>query len=154
VLDAATLAGLVDNPGRVPGYGLVPADLARAMAADRDFVRWLVHPATGELLDVSADTYRPSDRMRRFIIARDQQCGFPGCNRRAETCDLDHVHTFSFVTRAGKTIRVNLGPLCRQHHNAKTHGGWMLSYQPPTRTRAFTSPLGATYLTTATPVLT
>ena len=154
VIDAATLAGLVDNPGRVPGYGLVPADLARVMAADRDFVRWLVHPDTGELLDVSADTYRPTDRMRRFIIARDQRCGFPGCSRRAETCDLDHVHTFGFVTRGGKTIRVNLGPLCRQHHNAKTHGGWALSYDPATRTRAFTSPLGATYLTTATPVLT
>ncbi len=153
VLDAATLVGLVDNPGRVPGYGLVPADLARTMAADRDFVRWLVHPSTGELLDVGAETYRPSERMRRFIIARDQRCGFPGCGRRAETCDLDHVHTFSFVTRGGKTIRVNLGPLCRQHHNAKTHGGWGLSYDPATRSRAFTSPLGATYTTTATPVL-
>jgi hypothetical protein len=92
--------------------------------------------------------------MRRFIIARDQRCGFPGCGRRAETCDLDHVHTFGFVTRGGKTIRVNLGPLCRQHHNAKTHGGWVLSYDPATRSRAFTSPLGATYLTTAAPVLT
>ena len=153
VVDAATLVGLVDNPGRVPGYGLVPADLARAMAADRDFVRWLVHPATGELLDVGAETYRPSERMRRFIIARDQRCGFPGCQRTAQQCDLDHVHTFSFITRGGKTIRVNLGPLCRQHHNAKTHGGWALSYDPVTRTRAFTSPLGATYLTTATPVL-
>ncbi len=154
MIDAATLAGLVDNPRRVPGYGLVPADLARVMAADRDFVRWLVHPGTGELLDVSAGTYGPTDRMRRFIIARDQRCGFPGCSRRAETCDLDHVHTFGFVTRGGKTIRVNLGPLCRQHHNAKTHAGWALSYDPATRTRAFTSPLGATYLTTATPVLT
>ena len=154
VIDAATLLGLVDNPGRVPGYGLIPADLAREIAADRDFVRWLVHPGTGQLLDVSADTYRPTDRMRRFIAARDQHCGFPGCHRRAETCDLDHIHTFTYVTRGGKTIRVNLGPLCRQHHNAKTHAGWVLSYDQTTRTKTWTSPLGHTYLTTATPVLT
>jgi hypothetical protein len=154
VLDAGTLLGLVDNPGRVPGYGLVPADLARAMAADRDLVRWLVDPGTGELIDVGAETYRPSARMRRFILARDQRCSFPGCGRRAEQCDLDHLHAFSYLTRGGKTVRVNLGPLCRQQHNAKTHGGWTLSYDPTTRSRECTSPLGATYLTTATPVLT
>jgi 5-methylcytosine-specific restriction endonuclease McrA len=92
--------------------------------------------------------------MRRFILARDQRCSFPGCGRRAEQCDLDHVHAFSYLTRGGKTIRVNLGPLCRQHHNAKTHGGWILTYDPATRNREFTSPLGATYTTEAAPLLT
>jgi hypothetical protein len=124
------------------------------MAADRDLVRWLVDPETGDLLDVGADTYRPTERMRRFVVARDQRCGFPGCGRRAEQCDLDHVCAFTYLTRAGKTIRVNLGPLCRQHHNAKTHGGWHLTYHPADRSKTWTSPLGHTYLTDAAPLLT
>ena len=154
VLDLATALGLADNPGRVPGYGLVPADLAREIAADRDFVRWLVAPDTGELLDVGADTYRPSDRLARFIRARDQHCGFPGCHRPAVQAELDHVRAFGVVTPGGKTVRVNLGPLCEQHHNAKTHGGWRLTFNPATRTKTWTSPLGHTYTTTSAPLLT
>ena len=102
----------------------------------------------------SADSYRPSDRLARFIRARDQRCGFAGCNRPGVGCQLDHVRAFSVVTRGGKTIRVNLGPLCEQHHNAKTHGGWTLTYDPTTRTKSWTSPLGRTYAKDAAPLRT
>ncbi len=37
VLDLPTALGLAENPGHLPGYGAVPADLARAMAADLSF---------------------------------------------------------------------------------------------------------------------
>jgi hypothetical protein len=141
IIDLPTLLGLRDNPGRVPGYGAVPAPVARALAADRDWVRWLVDPHTGALLDLGADKYRPSDPLRRYIAARDRVCGFPGCNRPAKSCDCDHIVTFA---HHGRTIRVNLGPLCRQHHNAKTHGRWRLGYQPDTGTKTWTSPLGKT----------
>jgi hypothetical protein len=154
VVDALTLLGLADNPGRVPGHGLVPAEVARAMAADRDLVRWLVSPDTGELLDVGADVYEPTPRLQRFIRARDQRCGFPGCHQRADRCDIDHIRSFSMVTRGGKTIRIKLGPLCRQHHNAKTHGRWRLRYDPTTRARTWTSPLGQTYVTEPAPLRT
>ena len=69
-------------------------------------------------------------------------------------CQLDHIRAFSVVTRGGKTIRVNLGPLCEQHHNAKTHGGWTLTYDPTTRTKSWTSPLGRTYAKDAAPLRT
>jgi hypothetical protein len=124
------------------------------MAADRDLVRWLVSPDTGELLDVGADVYEPTPRLQRFIRARDQRCGFPGCHQRADRCDIDHIRSFSMVTRGGKTIRIKLGPLCRQHHNAKTHGRWRLRYDPTTRARTWTSPLGQTYVTEAAPLRT
>ena len=65
--------------------------MARAMAADRDWVRWTVDPATGQLLDRGADSYRPSDKLRAFVADRDRVCGFPGCNRPAEQCDCDHM---------------------------------------------------------------
>ena len=151
VIDLPTLLGLADRPGEIPGYGPIPAPAARAMCADRDWVRWLVDPGTGALLDVGADRYRPSDRLRRFIAARDRRCGFPGCSKPADQCDCDHVVTF---TRRGRTITVNLGPLCRQHHNAKTHGLWRLTYDPDTAIKTWTSPLGKTYTVGTDPPLT
>ncbi len=110
VLDLPTALGLAENPGEIPGYGPVPAPVARAMAADRDWVRWTTDPGTGQLLDRGAAGYRPSKKLRAFIAARDRVCGFPGCNRRAQQCDCDHVVTYA---HHGRTIRVNLGPLCR-----------------------------------------
>ena len=151
VIDLATLLGLADNPGEIPGYGPIPAPMARAMAWDRDWVRWTVDPATGQLLDRGADTYRPSDKLRAFVADRDRVCGFPGCNQPAEQCDCDHIVTFA---HHGQTIRVNLGPLCRQHHNAKTHGLWKLSYDPDTGIKTWTSPLGKTYTKSTDPPLT
>ena len=65
VIDLATLLGLADHPGEIPGYGPIPAPMARAMAADRDWVRWTVDPATGQLLDRGATTYRPVGQAAR-----------------------------------------------------------------------------------------
>ena len=151
VIDLATLLGLADRPGEIPGYGPIPAPMARAMAADRDWVRWTLDPVTGQLLDRGATTYRPSDKLRAFVADRDRVCGFPGCNRPAAQCDCDHIVTFA---HHGKTIRINLGPLCRQHHNAKTHGRWKLHYHPDTGTKTWTSPLGKTYTKSTDPPLT
>ena len=46
----------------------------------------------------------------------------PGCNRAARSCDLDHTTPWPH----GSTEPTNLGPLCRRHHNLKTHRGWHL----------------------------
>ena len=150
VLDLPTALGLAEHPGHLPGYGAIPAGMARAMAADRDWVRWTTDPGTGLVLDRGAHTYRPSARLAAFITARDPVCGFPGCNQPAVRCDLDHATGFD---HGGPTTRCNLGPLCRAHHNAKTHTRWTLSYQPATGTRVWTSPLGKTYLKTSIPRL-
>jgi hypothetical protein len=151
VLDLPTALGLAEHPGEIPGYGPIPAPVARQMAGERDWVRWTVEPGTGRLLDRGARRYRPSDPLKAFITARDRVCGFPGCNRRGEQCDCDHVVTFA---HHGQTVRVNLGPLCRQHHNAKTHGLWRLRYDPDTGTKTWISPLGKTYTKSTDPSLT
>ena len=124
VVDLPTLLGLADNPGELPGYGPIPPQVARDLAADRDWVRWTVEPGTRALIDRGADRYRPSDRLRAHITAANRTCMFPGCCRPAEQCDIDHRITF---ISGGRTVVINLGPLCRQHHNAKTHGGWSSS---------------------------
>jgi hypothetical protein len=51
----------------------------------------------------------------------------PGCARRAEGCDLDH--TIPYPAGPG-TAAANLGPLCRTHHNLKTHHGYQLANHP------------------------
>ncbi len=120
------------------------------MAGERDWVRWTTDPAPASCSTAARTTYRPPDDLRAFIAARDRVCGFPGCNRPAQQCDCDHVVTYA---HHGRTIRVNLGPLCRQHHNAKTHGLWQLTYHPDTATKTWTSPLGKTYTKGTDPVL-
>lgn len=150
VLDLPTALGLVDNPGHLTGYGAIPGPMARQLAADRDWVRWTRDPGTRHVIDRSASTYRPSERLRALVCARDRVCGFSGCNQPAQDCDLDHVVVFGL---RGTTVSVNLGPLCRQHHNAKTHGRWRLHYDAKTHTKTWTSPLGRTYVKTSTPLL-
>lgn len=142
VIDLPTLLGLAHNPGEIPGYGPVPATVARELAADRDWERWTTHPHTRALLDRSPLTYRPGRRLRGFIVAAHRTCSFPGCHHPAENTDLDHRATF---TRGGRTIVINLGPLCRTHHNAKTHGRWRITYHPDLDHWTWTSPLGKTY---------
>jgi hypothetical protein len=150
VIDLPTLLGLANHPGELPGYGPIPPAMARHLAADRDWTRWTIDPGTRRLLDRGARTYRPSNPMRRHIAAAHRRCTFPGCHRPAEQCDTDHRTTYR---SGGRTVVINLGPLCRQHHNAKTHGRWRLHYDPDTATTTWTSPLGHTYTTGADPPL-
>jgi hypothetical protein len=42
----------------------------------------------------------------------------------ANRCDLDHNQPFN---NGGPTSPDNLAPLCRRHHNHKTHSQWQLN---------------------------
>jgi hypothetical protein len=123
VIDIATALGLAENPCELMGYGPIPATVGRELAADCEWQRFLVDPADGHLLDVGRRTYRPSQRLSDFIVARDRRCRFPSCTRRATRCDIDHSIPFS---AGGETSRKNCGCLCRRHHRLKTFGGWTL----------------------------
>jgi hypothetical protein len=116
-VDLPTLLGLADNPAELAGHGPIPPQLARELAGDADWTRLTTHPQTGELLDLAPRRYRPSRRLAAFIRARQPVCTWPGCNQPAERCELDHNQDFG---TGGDTCRCNLGPFCRQHHNAKT----------------------------------
>ena len=150
VVDLPTLLGLAEHAGELPGYGPVPATVARELAADRDWVRWVIDPTTRRLLDRGARRYRPTGRLRAFIAAAHGRCGFPGCPQPAHRCDCDHRTTYR---HGGRTIVINLGPLCRQHHNAKTHGHWRVTHDPDTGALTWTSPLGKTYTKSIDPIL-
>jgi len=58
---------------------------------------------------ISVDQYRPSERMKRLLVARDEHCRFPGCRVPAQRCDLDHTVD---AARGGATATDNLAHLC------------------------------------------
>jgi hypothetical protein len=141
VMDAATLFGLADNPAELIGYGPIPADAARLLAGDATWRRLLVDPVDGHLLDYGSVTYRPPQRLVDFIVARDRCCRFPGCARRADACDVDHVCPYH---TGGATAAGNCCCLCRHHHRLKTHGGWHLELRPD-GTAIWSAPSGRTF---------
>ncbi|MBK6872191.1 MAG: hypothetical protein IPG94_12640 [Kineosporiaceae bacterium] len=57
--------------------------------------------------------------LRELVQAREQCCTFPGCRRRAITCELDHRIPHS---QGGPTCECNLHPLCKHHHRLREQG--------------------------------
>ncbi len=120
-IDLPTLMGLAENPGELAGYGPIPASVAREIASDARWKRFITEPITGNLLDFGREHYEPPQALKDFLIARDRTCRFPGCRRSAILSDLDHAQSWE---SGGATSLENLGALCRRHHKLKTHYGW------------------------------
>lgn len=120
-VDLPTLMGLAENPGELAGYGPIPASVAREIASDARWKRFVTEPITGNLLDFGREHYEPPQALKDFLIARDRTCRFPGCRRSAILSDLDHAQSWD---SGGTTSIENLGALCRRHHKLKTHYGW------------------------------
>jgi HNH endonuclease len=141
----STLLGCDEQPGELAGHGPIPATLARHIAADPTgtWRRLITDPATGALLDHNTTTYRPPANLTAFVIARDQTCTFPGCQRSAQRCDLDHQIPAS---AGGSTSPANLAALCRRHHRAKHQAGWQVRRDRHTGDSHWRSPTGHAYL--------
>ncbi|SBS71889.1 conserved hypothetical protein [uncultured Mycobacterium sp.] len=141
VAEAKTVSGQGNAPALLPGYGAIPAETVRALAA-----RAKLRPVVGGK-ELSAEPhYRPSTALAEFIRCRDLTCRFPGCDRPAEVADIDHTVPYPF----GPTHPSNLKLLCRLHHLLKTFyagpGGWA-DRQLPDGTVIWTSPSGRAYTT-------
>ena len=144
-IDLPTLLGLAENPGQLAGYGPIPAAVARELASDAKWKRFITEPQTGNLLDFGRESYEPPQNLKDFLIARDRTCRFPGCRRSALLSDLDHAESWE---SGGSTSPDNIGALCRRHHRLKTHDGWGIeSFADGSCT--WTSPLGKKFFTPA-----
>lgn len=144
-VDLPTLLGLAENPGQLAGYGPIPAAVARELASDAKWKRFITEPQTGNLLDFGRESYEPPQHLKDFLIARDRTCRFPGCRRSALLSDLDHAESWE---SGGTTSPENIGALCRRHHRLKTHDGWRIqSFSDGSCT--WTSPLGKEFFTPA-----
>lgn len=139
---ASTLLGVDNQPGELDGHGPIPAALARAIAADQTGTwRRLVTDEQGRLLDYGRTRYRPPTALAEFVMARDRECQFPGCHRRAEHAELDHRIAWA---DGGTTNADNLICLCTRHHHAKHEAGWSVE-QTADGTLRWTSPAGLVY---------
>ena len=121
---ATTLLGLDNRPGMIADCP-IPADMARTIAAGSTvWYRILTDPSTGRVLDHVAHKYEPDRATRMSVMSKWQTCTAPGCSRPARHCDIDHGIPFNHEhpEQGGRTEPLNLHPLCRRHHQAKTEG--------------------------------
>ncbi len=78
------------------------------------------------------EAYEIPDRIKTQSELLNHTCVFPHCNRRAESCDHDHIDPHQPDGTGGATCSHNIAPLCRRHHRAKTHGRWRYRRIHPT----------------------
>ena len=147
-IDLPTLLGLAENPGQLSGYGAIPASVARELASDATWKRFITDPQTGNLLDYGREKYEPPQALVDFLLARDRTCRFPGCRQSASRADIDHAQSWEI---GGETTPENLGLLCRRHHRLKTHGKWSLVSNADGSCN-WTSPVGKNYFVPARPI--
>ena len=136
----ASLDGSAPAPGSMIGAdALIPAELVADLAKSAKLAP-LVHPT-----DVAPEAgYTPSQALADFVRCRDLTCRFPGCDRPAIDCDIDHAVPYA---DGGPTHASNLKCLCRLHHLIKTFWGWC-DQQLPDGSVIWRSPSGQTYITT------
>ena len=149
VIDLPTLLDLAEGAAgaaEIRGAGPVSADVVRDLLADPQVAatmrRLVTDPVTGHLLDYGRRSYEIPDPLRRYLVARDRSCRFPGCNRRAEKCQLDHATAWD---DGGDTNPANLGALCTRHHQLKTYAGWDITDSRADGSCTWHSPEGRRY---------
>ncbi|KTR86684.1 hypothetical protein NS220_18135, partial [Microbacterium testaceum] len=148
-IPALTLLGADDRPATLDGYGPIDLDTARRLAGEASsWVRLLTHPVSGAPLVLDRQTYRVPAALRRWLGVTSPTCVFPGCNRPAHDCDLDHLTAWA---DGGTTDADNLAPECRHHHRLRHGTRWTPTQAPSAGDLQWTSPLGGTYGTDPPP---
>jgi hypothetical protein len=140
IAERPTLDGVDANPASEVGAdGLIAPDLMGELAASAKLSP-LAHPGDA----APEQGYVPSKALADFVRCRDLTCRWPGCDRAATECDIDHTIPYG---AGGPTHASNLKCLCRTHHLVKTFWGWQ-EKQLPDGTLILTSPAGQAYVTT------
>lgn len=140
IAEPAALAGSgAGVASEVGADALIPPELMAQLAKSAKLVA-LSHPA-----DAAPERgYVPSKALADFVRCRDLTCRWPGCDKPAWDCDLDHTIPYA---AGGPTHASNLKCYCRTHHLVKTFWGWA-DKQLPDGTVILSSPSGQTYVTT------
>jgi hypothetical protein len=145
VVKLTTLMGLDDDPGWLPGWGPVLADIARQIAFDQKTNpawKWSATNNHGQLRHHGHTRRRPVAEESAFVKARDRTCRFPGCRRPAMRCDIDHRLEY---TNGGPSHRGNTCCECERHHQFRHDKGFTVEPFGPAGF-LWTAPDGRLYL--------
>ena len=146
ILPDTVLTGQTDEGAPVEGYGPIPGDLARDLAAGATWLRRLYADAqTGALVAMESTRRRVPNGMASFLRFRDRVCRTPWCD--APVRHSDHVES---VEEGGPTTAANTQGLCQACSHAKQALGWTARPRPgPLHTVQITTPTGHSYTSTA-----
>ncbi len=155
VMTDRALLGDDHEPGRLVGYGPVPAWLGRSLLAATGEVadqakawvrRLYTSPTTGELVAMDSRRRRFTGKLRQFLVLRDEVCRTPWCD--APIRHLDHTER---AAAGGPTSAINGGGRCEACNHAKEAPGWQAraSRDGPRHAVTLTTPTGHSYTSTA-----
>jgi Domain of unknown function (DUF222) len=158
ITDKSLLAG-DSTPAHVPGYGPIPASIARRLInaalweeRSRATLRRLYkHPSSGALVAMESRARLFPKGLSAFIDFRDDTCRTPYCD--APIRHHDHAQPDSC---GGQTSAVNGLGMCEACNYAKEAPGWHVSTTIDhygTHTAEFTTPTGARHRSNAPPLL-
>lgn len=122
----------------IVGGGMLPTPLLAALVRSGASVRELRSPSVEP-----EPRYRPGVALSEFVRMRDLTCRFPGCDKPADFCDLDHRVPWPYGATHPSTLRT----LCRLHHLLRTFWTDWTDIQHPDGTIEWTTPSGRTYTT-------
>ena len=117
-----TLLDVAGAPGAETEFSLpISSKTAQRWACDCSVTRVLMKKSV--VIDVGQAERTIRGPKRRALVARDQHCQWPGCERPASWCDGHHI---VFWMHGGGDELENLCLLCTRHHWKVHEGGWKL----------------------------
>lgn len=155
VLSDETLIGGASDPARVPGYGPIPAAVARSLInnADADpqsratLRRVYRHPRSGALVAMESRSRIFPKGLARFIALRDETCRTPYCD-----APIRHTDHTTPAAQGGPTSAGNACGVCEACNYAKEADGWTVTTHTDengSHTAFFTTPTGARHRSAA-----
>jgi hypothetical protein len=158
VLPDETLFGDDQTPARVPGYGPIPAAIARRLVSDAiadqrskaTLRRLYRHPASGALIAMESRARQFPKALAKFIALRDDTCRTPYCDAPIRHTDHATAHV-----AGGATNDVNGLGACEACNYAKEAPGWRVTTRRDadgTHTCEVTTPTGSRHRSKAPPL--
>lgn len=113
----------------------VPVNLNITVTAERLLGK------TGRITSIGRKSRKPPQAMAREVRQRDQRCTGIGCDRPAESCELDHTRPYNKLIPdghggylpPGETSLENLRPRCPACHHLKDHPNTIKTTTPTGR---------------------
>jgi Domain of unknown function (DUF222) len=117
-----TLLGLIGAPGAENEFSLpISSETVKRWACDCSLTRVLMKDSV--VIDVGRSERTIKGQRRKALIARDQHCQWPGCDRPASWCDGHHIVHW---TLGGSGEIENQILLCHRHHVLVHEGNWQI----------------------------